>query len=117
MLTTQIALEKMRELCVSLPDTSERLHLGEATFHVGGKAFASCGDKDGACRFVFALEPEHAEHLLGSDQRFARHPNARECLVLHAAEAKSWAEVKKLVLGSYQLVVERQRAKPVGSNT
>ncbi len=112
-LTTQIALEKMRELCVSLPNTSERSHFGEAMFYVGKKGFASCGEKDGACRFVVELEPEHAEHLLRTDKRFARYPSAKECLVLYAAEAKSWAEVKKLVLESYQLVVERQRAKQV----
>ena len=115
MLTTQIALAKMRELCSSLPGTTERAHFGEAMFYVGKKGFASCGEKDGSCRFVFQLEDEHTEQLLRTDKRFARYPLAKECLVLHAAEAKSWAEVKKLVLESYQLVVETQRAKRVAA--
>jgi predicted DNA-binding protein (MmcQ/YjbR family) len=110
MLTTETALEKMRELCSSLPGTSERKHFDEAMFYAGKKGFASCGEKDGVCRFVFELEPEHTERLLRTDARFTRYPFAKQCLVLHAADAKSWSEVKGLVLESYELVTARARA-------
>jgi len=49
----------MREFCLSLPDTAESEHFGEACFRVGKRLFASCGEKDGVCRLVFHLEPEH----------------------------------------------------------
>ncbi len=107
MLTTETALKKMRELCWSLSDTSERPHFGESMFYVGKKGFASCGEKDGACRFVFQLEPEHTEQLLRTDKRFERYPFAKQCLVLRAADAKSWGEVKAFVLESYRLIASR----------
>jgi len=110
MLTTDTALKKMRELCASLPDTSERRHFGEAMFYAGKKGFASCGEKGGVCRFVFQLEPARTEHLLQTDTRFARYPFAKQCLVLRAADAKSWSEVKAFMLESYRLNASGARA-------
>lgn len=110
MLTTQIALQKARDLCASLPGTSERPHSGEVMFYVGERGFASCGETDGACRFVFELEPDRTDVLLRTDQRFARYPFAKQRLVLHAAEARSWAEVKELLLESYRLAQARGAA-------
>jgi predicted DNA-binding protein (MmcQ/YjbR family) len=104
MLTTETAMKKMRELCRTLPDASERPHFGESIFYVGKKGFASCGEKDGVCRFVFQLEPAHTEELLRTDKRLKRYPYAKQCLVLDAADAKSWTEVKALVLESYHLI-------------
>ena len=112
MLSTQIALQKARALSAALPGTSERPHFGEVMFYVGKQGFASCGEKDGSCRFVFELEPAHAERLLQTDPRFARYPFARQCLVLHAVEARSWAEVKELLLESYRIAAARGEAKP-----
>lgn len=119
MLTTETALKKMRELSESLPDTSERAHFGESMFYVRKKGFASCGEKKGVCRFVFQLEPEHAKRLLQTDTRFERYPFAKQCLVLNAGDAKSWSEVKALVLESYGIIavgtkkpVAGKRARP-----
>jgi predicted DNA-binding protein (MmcQ/YjbR family) len=115
MLTTETALKKMRELCQSLPNTSERPHFGESMFYVGRKGFASCGEKDGVCRFVFELEQAHTEQLLRTDQRFERYPFAKQCLVLDAADAKSWSEVEELIRESYKLIALRGRpAKAAG---
>ena len=115
MLTAETALKNMRALCRSLPDTSERSHFGEAMFYVKKKGFASCGEKDGVCRFVFELEPEHTERLLQTDTRFERYPRAKQCLVLHAHDAKSWSEVEAFIRESYRLVASRIRTAKRGA--
>ena len=40
MATAEEALEKMREICLSLPDTRERNHFGQAGFYVKGAKFS-----------------------------------------------------------------------------
>ena len=67
MATAARTLEKMREICLSLPDTREGDHFGEAAFYVKGKLFATCGEKHGVCEIVFGLQPDHAAALVKSD--------------------------------------------------
>ena len=62
--TTEEALNKMREICLSLPDTREGEHFGEAAFYVKGKLFATCGEKHGVCEITFGLDPDHAAALV-----------------------------------------------------
>ena len=103
MATTPTALRKMRELCLSLPNTVETEHFGEAYFRVGKRGFASCGEKDGVCRLVFQLEPAHARRLLASDSRFAPYARQKNCVWIDAGYVKDWDEVRSLVLESYRL--------------
>src|SRR5262245_49550702 len=77
MATPHTALRMMREICLSLPETSEGEHFGEASFRVGKRIFATCGEKDGVCRLVLQLEPEHARRLIASDPRFKPYPDRR----------------------------------------
>jgi predicted DNA-binding protein (MmcQ/YjbR family) len=103
MATTQTALEMMREVCLSLPETVEAEHFGEACFRVGKRIFASCGEKGGVCRLVFQLEPAHAQRLIASDGRFQPYARQAHCVWMDAAGVEDWAEVRALVLESYRL--------------
>jgi len=104
MATAEEALEKMREICLSLPDTREGDHFGETAFYVKGKLFASCGEKHGACEITFGLEPDHAAALVKNDPRFRPYPRDKRGVVLEAAKVKSWSEIKPLIHASYELV-------------
>jgi predicted DNA-binding protein (MmcQ/YjbR family) len=97
------ALEKMREICLSLPDTSEAEHFGAAAFNVKGKLFATCGEKHGRCEISFGLEPDRAAALIARDPRFKPYPRDRRGVVLDATKVKSWSEIKALILESYEL--------------
>ncbi|MEO6597364.1 MAG: MmcQ/YjbR family DNA-binding protein [Planctomycetota bacterium] len=45
-------LERVRRICLALPDTEESSRLGGSPhFYVGGKIFAGCGEEDGAWGF------------------------------------------------------------------
>ncbi len=115
MATADKALEKMREICLSFPDTREGDHFGDTAFFVKGKLFATCGGKHGVCEIVFGLEPEHAAALVASDARFKPYPRDRRGVVLDAANVKSWSEVRALLSESYELrkpaSAPRKRAK------
>jgi predicted DNA-binding protein (MmcQ/YjbR family) len=97
------ALEKMREICLALPDTREGDHFGSKAFYVNKKLFATCGEKHGACEITFGLEPDHAEALVKNDPRFKPYPRDKRGVVLEAAKVKSWSEIKALILESYAL--------------
>jgi predicted DNA-binding protein (MmcQ/YjbR family) len=103
MATTQTALRMMREVCLSLPETAEAEHFGEACFRVGKRIFASCGEKDGVCRLVFQLAPQHARRLIAADARFQPYARQAHCVWMDAAGVEDWAEVRALVLESYRL--------------
>jgi predicted DNA-binding protein (MmcQ/YjbR family) len=112
MATAKKALEKMREICLSLPETSEGHHYGETAFRVGKKLFATCGEKNGTCEIVFGLEPDHAAALVEGDPRFKPYPRDRRGVVLEVAKVKNWSEVKALIHESYRLQ-KAAKKKPV----
>ncbi len=103
MATAKEALEKMREICLSLPDTTEGDHFGEAAFYVKGKLFATCGEKHGVCEIIFGLEPDHAAALVANDPRFKPYPRDKRAVVLDATKVKSWSEIKTFINESYEL--------------
>jgi len=103
MATAQTALRLMREVCLLLPDTVEAEHFGEKCFRVRKRIFASCGEKDGVCRLVFQLEPEHARRCVASDPRFKPYARQKNCVWMDAAAVDDWDEVRALVLESYRL--------------
>lgn len=111
MATAGVALKKMREICLGMPDTDEKVSWGKPHFRVGGKIFASCGEEKGACRIVVQLEPDHADALVGGDARFERYPRAADCVMIDVARVKSWGEIRELVEESYRLQTERRRRR------
>lgn len=105
MATAKIALRKMREICLALPNAREGHHFGKTAFYAKSKLFATCEDKeDGPCEITFGLEPERAAALVESDPRFKPYPRDKRGVVLDAAQVKDWSEVKALILQSYELV-------------
>src|SRR5688572_7965714 len=102
MAKVETVLEKMNEICLSLPDTELSMSWGHPHYKVGKKIFAACDDKPGKMYIYFALEPEHTDLLLATDPRFERTRYAG-ALQLAADAVKSWDELKKLMLESYKL--------------
>src|SRR5262245_18842807 len=117
MATPHTALRMMREICLSLPETSEGEHFGEASFRVGKRIFATCGEKGGVCRLVFQLEAKHARRLVASDPHFEPYPRQKNGVWIDAADVKDWDEVRALVLESYRLNEPEKRPKKVVRGT
>lgn len=108
MATPDEALAKMREICLSLPNTREGDHFGEAAFYVSGKLFATCGAKSAVCQIIFGLEPAHAAALVRRDRRYTPYPRDKRGVVVDAADVQSWGEVEGFLRESYEL----QKPKP-----
>ena len=113
MATAEQALQKMQEICLSLPDTRQGDHFGETAFFVKGSLFATCGEKHGLCEITFGLEPDHAAALVKNDPRFKPYRRDKRGVILNAAKVENWSEVKALILESYELV-KSPKAKKVG---
>src|SRR5437870_2044541 len=98
MATAEAALQKMRDICLALPETDEATHFGKASFRVSGRMFVTCGDE-----IVLQLESEHADALVKSDPRFERYPRAKDCVSIDVTAIRKWDEIKALVRESYDL--------------
>lgn len=73
MAKSDAVLTRMREICLSLPDTKETMTWGKPHFRVGEKIFAGCGEEDGRQVIGFKLQMAHAETAI-KDPRFWRAP-------------------------------------------
>lgn len=100
--------EKLRELCLGLPDTSESSHFGSAAFKVGKKLFATCNGE----QIVLGLEPDHADALLANDPRWTRYARDPNAVVIRTADITDWDEIADLLRASYALAQKPKAQKP-----
>lgn len=115
MATPAAALKLMRSICLSLPDTSEGTHYGKASFKVGRKMFATCGEEKVGYGMIVALEAEHCKLVLATDPRFTPFREYPNCVFLAAADMNDRNEIGELVAESYGIVAGA--AKPSKRST
>jgi predicted DNA-binding protein (MmcQ/YjbR family) len=110
-------LSRMREICLSLPDTKETLTWGQPHFRVGDKIFAGCGDEKGRAVIGFKLEMDHADAIL-QDPRFWRAPYVghKGWVSMDASTVEDWEEVRPLVLESYRLIAPKRTVARMGAD-
>lgn len=108
-------LTKMREICLSLPDTKETLTWGQPHFRVGDKIFSGYGEEKGKKVIGFKLEMDHAEAML-DDPRFWRAPYVghKGWVSMDANQVRDWEEVRILVHESYRLIAPKKSLAKVG---
>ena len=109
MRTDDRVLVKMKEICLSLPDTKLTMTWDKPHFRVGDKIFAGCGEENGKYTLGFKLEMEHADEVI-RDPRFTRAPYVghKGWVSMDAAGVKDWEEVRQLVLESYRLIAPKK---------
>ena len=102
-------LTKMREICLSLPDTKETLTWGQPHFRVGEKIFSGCSEEKGKPVIGFKLEMEHADEVI-KDPRFRRAPYVghKGWVSMDASAVRDWAEVRPYILESYRLIAPKK---------
>lgn len=103
------ALERMREICLSLPDTKETPTWGSPHFRVGEKIFAGCGEHQGKGSIGFKLEMAHAAVIV-ERPGFTRAPYVghKGWVSLDVAGIGDWDEVRELVHESYRLIAPKK---------
>ena len=106
---TDPILAKMREICLSLPDTKETMTWGQPHFRVGDKIFSGYGAEKGKKVIGFKLEMDHADAML-DDPRFWRAPYVghKGWVSMDATQVRHWDEVKVLIHESYRLIAPKK---------
>ncbi|MBI3892736.1 MAG: MmcQ/YjbR family DNA-binding protein [Candidatus Wallbacteria bacterium] len=107
------ALEKLRAICLTLPDTSERLTWGHPNFRVGEKIFASYYHEDGKSNLGFKTNLLIQEHLVETDARFsvAAYVGQHGWVTMKLAGRVDWQEVEGFVRDSYRLIAPKKYAR------
>ncbi len=102
-------LKKMREICLSLPDTKETLTWEKPHFRVGEKIFAGCSEQDGKPTIGFKLEKQH-QAIVIEHPDFSKAPYVGQhgWVSLDASNVKDWNDVREMLLESYRLIAPKR---------
>lgn len=102
------ALEKLRRICLALPNARETLTWGAPHFRVGDKIFCGIGDEKGRLAIGFKLEMDHADAVI-QDPRFWRAPfvGRHGWVSMGVTPRMNWKQVKAFVEESYRLIAPK----------
>lgn len=110
-------LERLRAICLSFPETAERVSFGDPNWTVNGKGFgAQKGNYDGGRpNLWFKPAPGEQQALVASDpDRFFIPPyvGGKGWLAVHLdGEEVDWAEIEELVEDSYRQMAPKRALK------
>jgi predicted DNA-binding protein (MmcQ/YjbR family) len=105
--------QKVRELCLALPDTKLTMTWGSPHFRVGEKIFCGFGVEEGKPVMGVKLEMAHARRVV-EESRFwpAAYVGKHGWVSMDVSQRKSWDEVGALIRESYGLIAPKSsRAK------
>ena len=113
--TSEDPLTKMREICLTLPDTKETPTWGTPHFRVGEKIFAGYGVEDGRAGIGFKLSMERQAQML-KDKRFTKAPYVghKGWVSMDLSNVSDWDEVRGLVLESYRAIASKTSLAKLG---
>lgn len=101
-------LKKLRDICLSLPDTKETITWGQPHFRVREKIFCGYGEEQGRMTIGFRLERPHADLVVDGD-RYRRAPYVGQhgWVSMDAGRIDDWDLVRAFVLESYRLIAPK----------
>ena len=109
------AVERLRAICLALPQTTEKLAWGEPTWRVRGKLFAQLDDHHHGADHLAVWLPaplgEQEAMVFTDPVRFFRPPyvGQRGWVGVRIDRRPNWTVVAKLVTQAYGLVASRPR--------
>jgi hypothetical protein len=113
-------LERVREICLALPEVSERLSHGQPTFFVGGKkTFVMYLDNhhdDGRLALWCAAPPGMQEALIqGKPEHYFRPPYVghRGWIGVHLNKGLDWNEIAGAIEDAYLMIAPKRLVKAV----
>ena len=108
---TNGVLTRLREICLSFPETSEAASWGHPNFRAGKKIFAAYEWIGGRPSIAFRLDPTDVDLLLRRKEFFTTPYGRGQWVSLRADGRLSWRLIERLVDRSYRLVaLERMLA-------
>lgn len=106
-------IERLRTVCLALPDAAEEETWGDATFRVRGKIFAMVRRSDGRVSFWCKAPPGSQVILVEADpNRFFVPPYVghKGWVGMRIDDGPDWAEVELLVRRSYRMTAPKRLA-------
>jgi hypothetical protein len=106
-------LDRLREICLALPEAVEKETWGEATFRVRDKIFVVAGAGDSGVSMSCKAPPGVQEMLVGADpQRFFRpaYVGHRGWVGVRLDAKTDWDQVADLVEESYRMTAPKKVA-------
>lgn len=107
------AAERLRGICLALPEATEKTAWGDPTFRVRDRIFAMLKRGDGALS-VWVKAPDGAQEVLigANPALFFRPPYVghRGWIGLRLSRVGEWGEVEAHVRQSYRMVAPRRLA-------
>ncbi|QES47274.1 hypothetical protein DEJ50_04955 [Streptomyces venezuelae] len=108
-----ITAEDVREIALSLPDSSEKLSWGMPTFRVAGKVFAALGEDDTTVGFKCPRE-ERAELIAAEPAKFflrAGHDDNYAWLRARLAALDDRAELRAILADAWRQAAPKRLAE------
>jgi predicted DNA-binding protein (MmcQ/YjbR family) len=105
------AVERVRRLCLALPDTSEKSAWGHPVFKAGTKTFAAIEPVEGHLSIAFRLEPLDVDLLLTRPSFFVTPYGRGQWVSIWADAALDWPLITRLVERSYRVVALKRMLK------
>jgi predicted DNA-binding protein (MmcQ/YjbR family) len=103
-IVTRPVVQRLRRLCLALPETSERASWGHPNFRAGNKTFAAFEVVKDRPSIAFRLPPAEVAALLERDGFFVT-PYGRGLWVSRWADGRvNWTQIEQLVHRSYRAV-------------
>jgi predicted DNA-binding protein (MmcQ/YjbR family) len=110
-------IERLRAICLALPEAVEKETWGDPTFRVQDKIFAMTKHGDGRSSLWCKATPESQMALVGADpERFFVPPYVghKGWIGVRLDHGPDWDEVAALVKRSYRLIAPKRLAARMG---
>jgi predicted DNA-binding protein (MmcQ/YjbR family) len=106
--TAARALDRIRRLCLALPEATEVESWGHPVFKAGSKAFVAIEPIDGRPSIAFRVDPVDVDLLLRSGAFFETPYGRGQWISVWANAKLDWKLVTRLVERGYRLVALRR---------
>ena len=110
-------LARLREICLSFPETSEAASWGHPNFRAGKKMFAAYEWIDGRPSIAFRLDPTDVDLLLRRKQFFTTPYGRGQWVSLRADGRLSWRLIERLLDRSYRVVALKRMLGSLDART
>ncbi len=107
-------MERLREICLTLPEAQEKEAWGDPTFRVRDKIFGMVKQGDGRVSVWCKAPPGSQEILVGADpERFFVPPYVgnKGWVGMRLDDNPDWSEVATVVRRSYSLIAPKRLAR------
>jgi predicted DNA-binding protein (MmcQ/YjbR family) len=108
-------LERVRALCLALPEAFERETWERPTFRVGGQERIFCMAAPDGSTATMKADPEEREALLAQGEPFFMPPyvGGKGWIGIRLDRGTGWDEVAELIATSYCLIAPKRLARQV----